>query len=204
MRNTEACSDYELIYMIQQGDESSISLLLDKYERKIAAIIRSACTYRFLLRHHEADLFQIASQALLKAVFEFRPELGISFATFSSRVMRNAVIDYQRAQIRKDPTLQADALYLDAPCGSENGETRLVDVIAAPRVEEDGAFQIYLASLEWMQKELKSCLRPQEYQIYRLRQQGYSYPEIARLTHTNRKKVENTLAKARRLLRGMR
>ena len=56
MRDSELYNEYELVYMIQQGDEHSIQLLLRQYQAKISAIIRQNCTYQVMVRHYEGDL----------------------------------------------------------------------------------------------------------------------------------------------------
>ena len=47
---------------------------------------------------------------------------------------------------------------------------------------------------------LKKHLSSVEYEIYRLRNLGYTYPQIAERVKVNRKKVENTLRKIRRMM----
>ena len=85
MRESERYNEYELVYMILQGDEHSLQLLLHQYQPKINAIIKQNCTYQVMIRHHEGDLHQVAAAALMRAVLEYREEKGISFSTFSGR-----------------------------------------------------------------------------------------------------------------------
>ncbi len=191
-------NDNELVYMIQQGDEESFRLLLELYQPKIYRIIRQNCTYQMQSSHQEKDLLQVAAQALFRAVFDYREHFGIRFSTFSSRVIRNALIDYQRLQYRRDPSFHYDMLALDAPI-QKDGNAIVLDQIPSMRIEENGAFQIYLSSLKQKEQELKKQLKPLEYEIYRLRNEGYTYAQIAKKVQVNRKKVENTLAKIRRL-----
>lgn len=191
-------NENELVYMIQQKDEYSFQLLLDLYQAKIAVIIRQSCIYQLQVRHQENDLQQIAAQALYRAVFEFRESLGIRFTTFSSSVIRNALIDYQRKQYRHDFSLHHELLALDAPMQKE-GTTNVIDHIPSTRVEEDGSFQIYVAALMQQKKELQKKLTKTEYTIFCLRNKGYTYAQIAEKTGVNLKKVENTLSKVRRL-----
>lgn len=92
-----------------------------------------------------------------------------------------------------------EMIQLDGPTRIEGAGT-VLDQIASQRVEENGAFQIYLAALENAEQLLKKRLNEKEYQIYELRNKGYTYREIASMTDVNCKKVENTLTKIRRLL----
>ncbi len=193
-------NENELIYMIQQGDEYSLQLLLESYRSKIAMIIRQSCTYQMQMRNQEKDLQQVAAQALYRSIFDYRDSFGIRFSTFSSSVIRNALIDYQRQQYRRDFSMHHDLLALDAPIQKE-GSTAMIDQIPSARVEEDGAFQIYIAALKQQEIDLQKRLNSLEYDIYRLRNEGYSYAQIAEKMGVNLKKVENTLAKIRRLFR---
>lgn len=199
MMREKEYNEHELVYMIQQGDEQSFHILLNLYKPKIRAIIRQNCTYQMTVRNQDIDLFQIGAQALFRAVFEFRENKGIRFTTFSASVIRNALIDFQRSQYRKDLAMNHEVIQLDGPTRIEGAGT-VLDQIASQRVEENGAFQIYLAALENAERLLKKRLNEKEYQIYELRNKGYTYREIASMTDVNCKKVENTLTKIRRLL----
>lgn len=193
-------NENELIYMIQQGDEYSLQLLLESYRSKITMIIRQSCTYQMQMRNQEKDLQQVAVQALYRSIFDYRDQFGIRFSTFSSSVIRNALIDYQRQQYRRDFSLHHELLALDAPIQKE-GSTTMIEQIPSTRVEEDGAFQIYIAALKQQETDLQKRLNSIEYDIYQMRNEGYSYAQIAEKMGVNVKKVENTLAKIRRLFR---
>lgn len=155
-----------------------------------------------MIRHHEGDLHQVAAAALMRAVLEYWEEKGISFSTFSGKVIRNAVIDYQRSLYRKDFSLTHEVLHLDAAIHAE-GTIVLLDLIESQRVEENGAFSIYRVTMEMQEEELRKSISELEYQIFCLRREGYSYREIAQRVNVTEKKVENTLMKLRRMLRGM-
>ena len=185
-------NENELVYMVRQGDERSLQLLLELYRPRIRSIIRKNCTYQLQLRHQEKDLQQIAAQALFRAVFDYREHHGIRFSTFAANVIRNALIDYQRAQYRRDFSLHHDLLALDAPVlGNRYGT--LADQLPNPRIED-------LSALKQQESLLKKHLSSVEYEIYRLRNLGYTYPQIAERVKVNRKKVENTLRKIRRMM----
>ena len=49
-------NENELVYMVRQGDERSLQLLLELYRPRIRSIIRKNCTYQLQLRHQEKDL----------------------------------------------------------------------------------------------------------------------------------------------------
>ena len=146
MRESERYNEYELVYMILQGDEHSLQLLLHQYQPKINAIIKQNCTYQVMIRH--------------------------------------------------------EVLHLDAAIHAE-GTIVLLDLIESQRVEENGAFSIYRVTMEMQEEELRKSISELEYQIFCLRREGYSYREIAQRVNVTEKKVENTLMKLRRMLRGM-
>ena len=161
MRESERYNEYELVYMILQGDEHSLQLLLHQYQPKINAIIKQNCTYQVMIRHHEGDLHQVAAAALMRAVLEYREDIHAE------------------------------------------GTIVLLDLIESQRVEENGAFSIYRVTMEMQEEELRKSISELEYQIFCLRREGYSYREIAQRVNVTEKKVENTLMKLRRMLRGM-
>ena len=80
----------------------------------------------------------------------------------------------------------------------------LLDLIESQRVEENGAFSISRVTMEMQAgRAAQRASASWQYQRFRLRREGYSYREIAQRVNVTEKKVENTLMKLRRMLRGL-
>ena len=86
-------SDYELIYMIRQGDDAAFSQLLQRYDEcsrhLIFHFIRHDIAY-----NNKDDFRQLAAMKMLQAIQCYREDKLVSFASFYQNILRRALIDY--------------------------------------------------------------------------------------------------------------
>ena len=57
-------NENELVYMVRQGDERSLQLLLELYRPRIRSIIRKNCTYQLQLRHQEKEKWTVSVSSI--------------------------------------------------------------------------------------------------------------------------------------------
>tara|TARA_R110002073_G_scaffold336260_1_gene531357 strand:+ start:91019 stop:91597 length:579 start_codon:yes stop_codon:yes gene_type:complete len=92
-----------LLERIAQGDQDSMSLLIDRYAGLVWSLVR-----RKLANSVEAeDLVQEIFAEIWKSAHRFNPELG-SEATFIAVITRRRVIDVIRKITRHEPTVPFD------------------------------------------------------------------------------------------------
>lgn len=70
------------------------------------------------------ELQGCALLGLAKAAATFKPELGVKFATFAVKVMRNEILMSLRKERRRRGTV-----YLDDPIGSDDGSLCIADIL---------------------------------------------------------------------------
>lgn len=117
------------------------------------------------------DLFQEGMLASLKAEQTFKPDKGAQFATYASKVIYNRLVDV----IRKWQSL---------------GEPPLDPTVEDPDKE---LWQI-------VKRVLATC-KPLEQDIYKAHFSGLTYDEICARYGVNKKKIDNTIQKVRKLLK---
>ena len=84
----EAPADEALVRQAREGDQDALLALLGRYRRLLRALAR-----RYFLPWGDVeDLLQEATLGLLKAVRDYRPELGLPFRSFAELCMHRQVI----------------------------------------------------------------------------------------------------------------
>ena len=146
------------------------------------------------------DVLQECRLGLLKAVEDFTESGGMSFRNFAINLcVKRHVITAMAAANRKKYDLHNNAVSLDTPIstGDEEGEQSLADFIP------DTSFSLIDSicireEYALLDKELKARLTPLERTIYNAYGLDESYKEIADLTDTQAKTVDNALMRIRK------
>lgn len=185
-------NDYELLYMIHQKDEHSLSILIEKYEYIIQFILKTYVTFTYRAFDSE-DFYQIALLKLLDAVYEYRYDMQTSFKVYYSRILKYTLIDYIRLSKSYVAVHDQFSLSLDMEVQDENGRYCLMDFTKAPQK----SVEIKPTWDELFEKSSK-YLSTLEIEIVKRRRKGLSYRDIAQEMQINTKKVDNTLRKMRK------
>ena len=171
--------------------------LVEDHLYLVSAILRTA------IRSNESipdlsydDLYQTGCLALCHAAIQYDESRGASFATFATKVMKNALISCCRQAAHRREKLE----YLDAPL--QDGENLtytdlLADEKAAFSTNTDTEILDLLACAE------KRCSGVTEKGIIslKLRCMGYTNPEIAAIYSTRSNHVAAWISKATHFLR---
>ncbi|MDR0462160.1 MAG: sigma-70 family RNA polymerase sigma factor [Christensenellaceae bacterium] len=126
----------------------------------------------------EEDLFQEGMLAYMKAEATFNPERGVTMETYASRVIRNRFIDILR---KEHGSTELDEETTDGATGSFSfdDEVNLIEIkkILAQNVSdiERAVFNSYI--------------------------EGLSYDEMGKIFDMNRKKIDNTVQKVKKIIK---
>ena len=165
-------NDYELIEMIQSGDDFALSLMVDKYKRFIAKKI-----HKFNLAYEFDDLYQEGLLILYKSVMVFNPDFNKTFTRFFET-------NYERflmSTIKTFKTRTHAQITHYKEIKENNHAIRECSVY----------YDIHL-------KEIKAILTPLEYRVYILREtKNYSIKAIAAMLAIKIKTVYNSLHRAK-------
>ena len=194
-------NDYELLYMIRQGDQDALDLLLEKYKRFRWSIVHHACYNPNALRLELEDLYQEATIGFLTAAHRFDEEMNVLFSVFAYHCCLHQVRLFIRRNRGMAYQLLNNAMSLDYPASSvvSEGGGNLEEIIEDSNPDLDPAQMAHYFETKEAMVELLNELSTLEKQVFILRNQGHAYVEIARLVESTPKKVDNILQKIRRL-----
>lgn len=183
-----------------QGDESAFLELIQRYKK---------VSYHFIVKYKSYleefydfnDLKQIALITLYQAVLTYNEEMECSFSTYYGILLDRDFCMCIRKLSRNGMRSNFNAIRLD-DCVYEADNLYLVDLVKNERVDYDPKMNMDLIVYESMvDKELKS-LNTSERQIFEMWRDGYRYNEISSLLKIDKKKIDNTIQKVKKILKG--
>jgi len=123
----------------------------------------------------EEDLYQEGLLAYIRANSTFDPARGVSMETYASRVIRNRFIDLLRHEQEIPSSLDED----------QAGDFSLDDEVNLSNIR--GVLSKHVGDIERA--------------IFNAYIEGLSYDEIGKIFETNRKKIDNTVQKVKRIIK---
>lgn len=157
--------DFQLIQRIQNGEQQAFTLLVRKYQNRVANILT-----RYLRNNGDiADVTQEVFIKVYKSLPSFRGESA--FYTWLYRIAVNTAKNYLTSQGRRPPSADIDAMEADSYDGSE-ALREADDPESVLRSQE--IKNVILNTIEQLPAELKSAITLRELE-------GMSYEEIANI-----------------------
>ena len=157
--------DFQLIQRIQDGEQQAFTLLVRKYQNRVANILT-----RYL--RNTGDIDDVTQEVFIKvykSLPSFRGESA--FYTWLYRISVNTAKNYLTSQSRRPPSADIDAMEADSYDGSE-ALKEADDPESVLRSQE--IKNVILNTIEQLPAELKSAITLRELE-------GMSYEEIANI-----------------------
>ncbi|TDW16727.1 RNA polymerase sigma-30 (SigH) subunit [Breznakia blatticola] len=191
-------NDNELLYLIRQGDEEALSLLIDAYKRIIRAYVHGySCKVKTSCDLE--DLYQECIIALYKAANTYKETMDCKFSSYYRVVMERTCYNYLRSAYNLKNRANQSLLSLDQYV-CEQGGLLIGDIIACdPCIEPTWAFEI-----KQQMVSIRRCVKnmgEKEQKIFTLWEQDYSYKEISRILSEAEKTIDNTMYRLKKDLR---
>jgi len=184
-------SDLQLQQMYLSGDDDAGSQLTVRYRRMVKSCIRPY----FLAGGDNEDLLQEGMIGLLSAIRNYKPEEGSSFKTFAGVCVKRRVIDAAKAASRQkhaplNEGVSFEDLKDDPDCSTHTApfSRSPEDQLLAQETEQDflSTYSKYLSGFEAL--ILSHYLN------------GCSYQEIAAISNSSEKSVDNAVQRIRKKL----
>lgn len=197
----EEVNDYELLYLIFQGSECALRLLLEEYRIYFKKILNNY--YYDLLRSlNEEDLLQEAQIILYLVYDRYRHDSLATFRTF----VRNCVEKRWYTMVRKATIAKNKFHYqfisLDQPLydgANEESTICLENALADPyRGYQPSESLLIKESLDQVYQAVQESKMDYVYDITQMKMLGYSDKEIAVKLSISDKKVSNTIYRIRK------
>ena len=183
----ETKTDQALCDLIQKGDVSAFSVLLQRYTEMVQAI---AGRYSYVPGMEQEDLAQEATLALHRAALSYQPDKKTQFKTYANRVIENQMIDLVRKYMPEKAHLPFDTTLDSSP---QTPQKVKIERSLEERFEQSEKTKSYL-------QKAKEVLSPYEHQVFSAYLENKSYQQIADELNVPAKSVDNALQRARRKL----
>jgi len=157
--------DFQLIQRIQNGEQQAFTLLVRKYQNRVANILT-----RYVRNSGDiADVTQEVFIKVHKSLPSFRGDSA--FYTWLYRITVNTAKNYLTSQSRRPPASDIDAQEADSYDGSE----ALKEADTPERIlRSEEIKRVIMATIDQLPAELKAAITLRELE-------GMSYDEIAKI-----------------------
>lgn len=192
--------DYELIYLVLQGNEKALEDLIEKYK---GMMYRIFYLYKDTLKEKfdVNELYQIATISLYNSVLSYNENMECSFLTYLRVIIHRDILAYIRMLKRDRSLANLYSISLDQIVRDGDG-IYMIDMVE----NNQGAFNppelLNLKELGILIEEVLSQFPKNEQEIFNLWYQGFSYEEIALITGCNIRKISYMLSKIKNKLKG--
>ena len=186
-------NDDELIYMIHQGSGIARDLLFSKYFSIISLMVSKLVFNPAYFKVDHQDLINNAIVAFNNGINSYRPENGYFYS-----YVRILVFTETKGYMRRFLIKQQDLVELsyDHYTNEENDLSLLNVIPSNDFYSSPSDFYILKEGIERFANSPN--LTPIEKRIFMLKNEGYSYLEIANLHDLTTKDVDNIVQKVRR------
>jgi len=155
--------DFQLIQRIQNGEQQAFTLLVRKYQNRVANILT-----RYV--RNSGDIADVTQEVFIK-VYKSLPSFrgDSAFYTWLYRITVNTAKNYLTSQSRRPPSSDIDALEAD----SYDGSDALKEADSPESIlRSEEIKKVIMDTIEQLPAELKSAITLRELE-------GMSYEEIA-------------------------
>ena len=179
-----------LVELAQSGLEDALELIIERY---YPMVVKIASNYFAPWAEH-SDIVQSGLVGLMKAVYYYNPGKS-KFSTFAWRSIDSEIKSFLTYLNRKKNKILSDAFSVDSVYTTDEDEEMGYAM-------EDESVNVSRSALIWyIMDSVSTKLSELEKEIFSMWLEGYSYAEISENLDVNKKKVDNTVQKVKKLLR---
>lgn len=183
-------NDYETLYMISDSDDDYFEIMLEKYTPLMHKGIKK---YKYIAKkfgYEEDDLYQIASIALYKAIYNFNHyDKDNLFYTFYMKLLENEFLSFIRLNSTNKKKVLNESISYDN--NVPNTDLSYIEVFP----DYSTFNEPFLDDLELKYNNFKNSLEFELACILDLRIEGYTVSEIANLLDITESIVRHSLRK---------
>ena len=195
MKKYDKMTDEQLIAELRDGERGVMDYIMDKYK----AMVRKKARAMFLLGGENEDLIQEGMIGLIKAVRDFDPDAGNSFASFAELCVSRQMYSAIEASKRKKhlPLNSYISLYEESESRQDGKKMKLIDTIEPEQENDPEALYFGREYTEAFVEQLKEMLSPFENHVLYLHLMGTDYRKIAEILEKSPKSVDNAIQRIR-------
>ena len=183
----------KIIDLAQAGLKEAVDVIVEQY---YPMVIKISGKYYGEWAEHE-DIVQNGLVGLLKAIYYYKKGKS-SFLSFAWRSVESEIKSFLTYLNRMKNRLLTNAINIDSIFMDEESEEPGYMTPTPVTRDQKTALDEYL--VESFLEEAKNILTELEFNIYRMRLEGYSYDEISKKLGIKWKAVDNNYQKAKKKL----
>ena len=174
-------NDYELVSLAKEGNEDAINIIYQKYKPIIVKKSQNMIIRASHLGIEISDIMQEGYIGLEEAIMNFNEKDEASFYTFAMLCINRQIINYLRKTTGGKDKILNDAVAID-----EYVEKNMKD-------DYDTEFSfIYKEYEKDITSEIEKQLTDFEFNVFKMKMNGYSFEEIANNLNRDLKSIYNT------------
>ena len=191
----EELADIDLVARARDGDVRATELVVGRYR----GAVRARAANYFLVGADRDDLCQEGLIGLTKAIRDFDPDNGASFASFADLCITRQMLTAIKMATRLKHTPLNTYVSYDRPHASDPSRT-IADTVAVEEALDPLESLLAEDGMQAVMAVVDEVLSSLEADVLRLYVDGRSYQEIAELLGRRTKSIDNALQRIKRKL----
>ncbi len=195
--NYDEINDNELLFLVSESNEEARSELVKKYTGIVHKISYKYISLAETFGIEEKDLVQEGLIGLSKAIDTYDSTKNVLFYTYVALCIESSIKSALRTASKKKHQSLNSSISLDKLYESDiNINEILKDETSDPSVQ-----LLDKESIKEILDDSKKNLTSFEYEVFKLKTEGYSNEEIAKKTNKDKKSIENTMFRIKNKLK---
>ena len=192
-------NDYELLYYISEKNEDASDILLKKYDPLIISIAKNLYKSIEGTGIEISDLIQEGRLGLFNASDTFSESKDTLFYTYAKTCIERKMYDLIKSINRNKNKILNNSIPIEID--DEKGEYKSLDYLLKDDKENPEKLLIEEENKTEKFDIINSKLNEFEIRVLELKLDGYDNKEIASITNTDYKKIDNTLQRIKQKLK---
>lgn len=189
-------TDEEIVELAQQGEQSAVEYLVDKYRNFVRAKARSY----FLIGADKEDIIQEGMIGLFKAIRDYKVDKLTSFRAFAELCITRQIITAIKTATRQKHIPLNSYVSLNKPIYDEESDRTLMDILSTTKITNPEEIIISREEFIFIERKMGEILSSLEWKVLMAYLEGKSYQEIAVELKRHVKSIDNALQRVKRKL----
>ena len=189
-------TDEEIVELAQQGEQSAVEYLVDKYRNFVRAKARSY----FLIGADKEDIIQEGMIGLFKAIRDYKTDKLTSFRAFAELCITRQIITAIKTATRQKHIPLNSYISLNKPIYDEESDRTLMDILSTTKITNPEEIIISREEFIFIERKMGEILSSLEWKVLMAYLEGKSYQEIAVELKRHVKSIDNALQRVKRKL----
>lgn len=189
-------TDEEIVELAQQGTQSAVEYLVDKYRNFVRAKARSY----FLIGADKEDIIQEGMIGLFKAIRDYKTDKLTSFRAFAELCITRQIITAIKTATRQKHIPLNSYVSLNKPIYDEESDRTLMDILSTTKITNPEEIVISREEFIFIERKMGEILSSLEWKVLMAYLEGKSYQEIAVELKRHVKSIDNALQRVKRKL----